>query len=124
MDQVGTSEWPNIENLKIASLHRLTIFLYNFLKYKYSTNEKNLQENSFRAFENLAKCIEIYLEMTSLEINEDSLITIFNEFYNSYTKARKHTTHHERVKEDMEAIIDMLNEETSKVILIIQGLNI
>jgi hypothetical protein len=133
VDTTGIHEWPNVESLKLSDLHRMTVLIYNYLKYKFHlihfikisqtqqtfitvSNSKNIKDSSFKSFENLVKLIE---GMMDVSFSDELIYSIFNDFFLFYVKARdSNQTEDNRNKslEDMEAIIQMLLEETSKII--------
>jgi hypothetical protein len=116
----GVTDWPGAETLKVPDFHRLTIFLYNYNKFRFSLNASaKIKDLPFKAFENLAKFLEVLMELSSLELSEELLFCIFNDLFAFYVKAKESNLSEEniiKVQEDMMAIIDMVYEETSKII--------
>jgi hypothetical protein len=50
----------------------------------------------------------------SFNLTEDCFFVMFDDFFNSYVLSFKHSDA-EKSKEDMEAIIDLIKEETSNI---------
>jgi hypothetical protein len=118
-NSTGVHDWPGAETLKVADFHRLTFFLYNYNKFRFAVNtQTKIKELNFKAFENLAKFLEVLMELTSMELSEELLLCIYNDVFYFYVKAREEKTLSEenktKVEEDMMAIIEMIYEETSK----------
>lgn len=118
-NSTGVHDWPGAETLKVADFHRLTIFLYNYNKFRFTLNtQTKIKELNFKAFENLAKFLEVLMELTSMELSEELLFSIYNDVFYFYVRAREEKTLSEenktKVEEDMRAIIEMIYEETSK----------
>jgi hypothetical protein len=118
-NSTGVTEWPGAETLKVPDLHRLTIFLYNYNKFRFALNtQTKIRDLSFKSFENLAKFLEVLMELSSLELSEELLFSIFNDVFYFYVKAREDKSlsdeNKTKVQEDMMNIIDMIYEETSR----------
>jgi hypothetical protein len=125
-------EWPNVESLKLSDLHRMTVMIYNYIKFKFHlihlitlshsqqtfttvNNTKNIKDSSFKSFENLVKLIE---GMMDASFTDELIYSIFNDFFLFYVRARDNNQSEEnrnKSLEDMEAIIQMLLEETSNI---------
>lgn len=114
----GVADWPGVETLKVNEFQRLTIFLYNYNKFRLSSNTNaKIKDFSFKAFENLAKFLEVLVE-SNFGLSEEMLFCIFNDVFNFYVKARESSLSEEnltKVQEDMVAIIEMIYEETSNL---------
>lgn len=111
-----TNNWPAPENLKVSDLHRLTLFMYNYLRSKYTLRTSVKKDGAYKAFENLVKFFEVYIESQS-GLSEELVFGIFRDFFMFYQTARENSESPEAkegVLEDMGLIIDMLDEETSK----------
>jgi len=110
---ISISEWPGAETLKVADFHRLTIPLYNYNKHRHS----KMKEIHFKAFENLAKFLEVLIELSSSEIDETLLFLIYNDIFSYYVMTRRSNNEEnsQKANEDIFAIIDMIYEETSKI---------
>ncbi len=115
----GVWEWPGAETLKVSEFHRLTIFLYNYNKYRFAPDTTSkIKDLHFKAFENLAKFLEVLVELSSQELSEELLFIIFNDLFSFYLKTLQFSSEENKLKaqEDILAIIDMLYEETSILI--------
>jgi hypothetical protein len=132
VETTSIHEWPNVESLRLSDLHRMTVMIYNYLKYKFHLihyitlsqtqqtfatpiNTKNIKDSSFKSFENLVKLIE---GMMDTSFTDELVYSIFCDFFLFYVKARDTNQSEEnrnKSLEDMEAIIQMLMEETSKI---------
>jgi len=115
-DYTGITEWTLGETLKVQNLHRLALFIYNYQRFKMSS--KNTKEVYFRGFENIAKFLDVYMEMiNNVYIKENLLFNIFDDFFYFYKKA-KETADDSQIIEtlmlDMEATLSLVFEETSK----------
>jgi hypothetical protein len=112
-ETTGIFEWPPVETLKLSDLNRNSILLYNYLKFKFSNN-KNAKDSAFKAFENLNKLVDCIIDTT---YTHEMILNIFNDYFAFYTKAKETSTEENKTKcqEDIEAIIQMLLEETSKI---------
>jgi hypothetical protein len=116
LTSTGVSDWPGVETLKVTDLHRLTIFLYNYNKYRYALRSASkIKELQFKAFENLTKFFEVLVELSSQDLSEELLFTLFNDYFKFYVLSRQTSTDENKTKteEDLFAILDMLYEETS-----------
>lgn len=68
-----------------------------------------------KQFENLVKFFDVFMGFfTSFNLTEDCFIILFDDFFHSYVQAVKHSDA-EKAKEDMEAILDFIKEETSNM---------
>lgn len=65
----------------------------------------------------MVKFFDIFLGLFgSVNISEECIFTFFNDFFNIYVKARSLSLTaeiKEKIKEEMEGTIDLINEETS-----------
>lgn len=119
-ETTGAYEWPRAETLKVSELHRLTLYLYNYSKYKFAIQagfHNTTKDLAFKAFENLAKFLEILAEFISFELSEDLLSTIYHDVFYFYVKTRESNTTEDlkaKAKEDLQLILDSIYEETSK----------
>lgn len=98
-------------------MHRLALFIYNYQRFK--TTSKNTKEIYFRGFENIAKLLDVYMEMiNNVHIKENFLFNIFDDFFYFYKKAKEtaeDSQHLETLVQDMEGTLSLVFEETSKI---------
>lgn len=115
-EYTGITEWTPGETLKVQNLHRLSLFIYNYIRFKMTT--KNTKEVYFRGFENIAKFLDVYMEMiNNVYIKEIFLFNIFDDFFYFYKKAKETAEDSEHIQTlvgDMEGTLSLIFEETSK----------
>lgn len=114
-EYTGITEWTQGETLKVQNLHRLALFIYNYQRFKMTT--KNTKEVYYRGFENIAKFLDVYMEMiNNVYIKENFLFNIFDDMFYFYKKAKETADDEENIKTltlDMEATLSLVFEETS-----------
>jgi len=78
---------------------------------------KNTKEVYYRGFENIAKFLDVYMEMiNNVYIKENFLFNIFDDMFYFYKKAKETADDEENIKTltlDMEATLSLVFEETS-----------
>jgi hypothetical protein len=115
-EYTGITEWTLGETLKVQNLHRLALFIYNYQRFKMSS--KGTKEVYLRGFENIAKFLDVYMEMiNNVYIKENLLFNIFDDFFYFYKKAKETADDSQVIEtllQDMEATLSLVFEETSK----------
>jgi hypothetical protein len=120
-ESTGIYDWPSAEVLKISNLHRLTLFLYNYSKFRLNLivtrkSGKHIKDLYLRAFENSCRFLEVYLEISStLYLQADLVFIIFKDLFEFYVLARENASKEsqDKIKDDVELLIDNYKEETS-----------
>lgn len=114
-EYTGITEWTQGETLKVQNLHRLALFIYNYQRFKMTT--KTTKEIYNRGFENIAKFLDVYMEMiNNVYIKENLLFNIFDDFFYFYKKAKETADDAQNIEtltQDMEATLSLVFEETS-----------
>jgi hypothetical protein len=106
--------WASPDTLKTSNLNRNTLFIYNYIRHKYSNTHN--KDSYLRQFENLVKFFDVFMGFfTSFNLTEDCFFIMFDDFFNSYVNSFKHSDA-EKSKEDMEAILGLIKEETSNIL--------
>ena len=106
--------WASPDTLKTNNLNRNTLFIYNYIRYKYS-NTLN-KDTYLKQFENLVKFFDVFMGFfSSFNLTEDCFFVLFDDFFNSYILSYKHSDA-DKSKEDMNAILDLIKEETSNIL--------
>jgi hypothetical protein len=122
----GISDWPSIESLKVTNLHRLSLSIYNYLRYRFIlmnlsegqlSKNKHLKDTPLKAFETICKVVEDLVQDCPIKLTQETIYFIFNDFFEFYLKGRSLSQSNDnriRVQEDMIAVSDLIKEETSK----------
>lgn len=125
-EYTGITEWNQGETLKVQNLHRLALFIYNYQRLKMTS--KSTKEVYYRGFENIAKFLDVYMEMiNNVDLKENFLFNIFDDFFYFYKKAKESAEDNEyieKITEDMEGTLSLVFEETSKIITYNKSINI
>ena len=81
---IPLSIWSSPDSLKASNLNRSTLFIYNYVRYKYSNIVKT-KETYYRAFENLVKFFDVFIGfLNTFNLTEDCFFILFNDFFTSY----------------------------------------
>lgn len=117
-EQTGKSEWPMIEILKVQNFDPLSIYIYNYLRYKNSLRVKLNKEILPKAFDNLYMLLMKFVEKVNTPFSDEVLWTFFNDLFELYVKIKDNTNELEEIEEKIDNMKLEIDEVTSKSNLI------
>ena len=115
VEHTGKLEWPLIENLKVQNFDPLSIFLYNYLRFKYLIRSgKSHKEIIPKAFDNLYLLIMKFVEKLNTPFSDEILWTFFNDLFELYVKLKETSEDMSEVEEKIDNLNLEVEEVTSK----------